>query len=184
MTPVEYQRIVETAWGLATKQGLLGLNVERIAEAVSIPLSKIKDLLPEPADAILLLVADVLRKIKITSNPALSEQDRLFDALIQGFDMAEPHKPAIQKLWRDLMWKPLLLWQIVPSFQKKIDEIAQSLTENDGYLGKSLTGLGIRAIFFNTYLTWIDDETLDLSKTMATLDQSLKQYYEMKSYII
>ncbi|WP_032112340.1 hypothetical protein [Candidatus Paracaedibacter symbiosus] len=178
----QYHHIVEITWGLVAKQGLRDLDADHIAKVALMPVAPLRTMLPDQVDIILLLITDILSKIKIVPNQTLTEQDRLFDVFMQGFDMAEPHKVAIQKLWYDLIWKPWVLWQALPPFHKKLDEMVESLTTSDGVLGQLLTDFGVRAVFFKTYLTWIDDETLDLSKTMSTLDQSLKQYYELRAY--
>lgn len=183
MTPLEYKQIIDATWAIVEGQGVGGIDTDSIATAASVSVATVRSVLPDQTSIILLLVADVLSKIQIVPNPGLSEQDRLFDAIIQGFDMAEPHKQAIAKLWNEIMWKPHTWFQILPPFQKKLDEILETLIAEGGFLQGIFTHLGVRAIFLKTFLVWIEDETLDLSKTMAALDQSLKQYYELARYI-
>lgn len=183
MTPSEYRQIIEETWVLVESHGLRGVDADSIAKVASIPVAKVRSILPDQGAIILLLVANILSKIQIVPNQLLSEQDRLFDAIMQGFDMAEQHKQAIAKLWNEIMWKPWMWPQILPPFQKKLDEIVEILMTKNGFLQEAFTHLGIRAVFLNTFLAWVEDETLDLSKTMAALDQSLKQYYELNQYV-
>lgn len=182
MTLSEYRQVIDGAWALVEVHGLR-VDADSIAKAASIPAAKVRSILPDQGSIILLLVADVLSKIQVVPNQVLPEQDRLFDAIMQGFDIAEPRRQAIVKLWGEIMWKPWMWPQILPPFQKKLDEIVEILMTKGGFLQGIFTDLGIRAIFLNTFLSWVEDGTLDLSKTMATLDQSLKQYYELNQYI-
>lgn len=184
MTPFLYQKIVHATWSLVEKQGLRDVNAESIAVYAGATVLDVKAILPDQVSIVLILVADVLAKIHLASSPLLSEHDQLFDAMMQGFDAAEPHKMAIQNLWNDIGWKPWIWLQLVPAFQKKLKEIRISLPKKDKIWEIILNDLALQAIFMKVFLTWIEDETLDLSKTMADLDLSLKQYQEFHQYFV
>lgn len=182
MTPLAYQKVVETTWSLVEKQGLRDVNAQTIAEIAAVSVGDVRAILPDQVSIILLLVADVLAKIKIIPIPQLSQHDQLFDAMMQKFDAAEPHKRAIQKLWGEVMWKPWIWVPLVPAFQKKLKEMAVCLPKSEKILTLLFTDFALQAIFVKVFLTWVEDETLDLSKTMADLDQALKQYHELNHY--
>lgn len=182
MTPSAYHDVVTASWKLAEEQGLMGLNADCIAEMTGISLIEIQSILPDQISILLLLTADILTKIQITPNQVLSEQDYLFEMIMQGFDQAEPYKLAIQKIWSDIKWKPWMLLSLLPVFQNKLTQISTSLIRKEGVLHSVFTDVALRVIFIKVFLTWIEDETLDLSQTMAALDQSLKQYAEFNEY--
>jgi len=183
MTLSEYRLVIEKTWALIEARGLNRTDADMIAAAASIPVVKVRSIVPDQGSIILLLVADILPKIQVVPNQQLPEQDRLFDVIMQGFDIAEPHKKAIKNLWHEVVWRPWMWPQILPHFQKKIDEIIEILMAKGGFVHGVFIALGVRAVFLNTFLVWIEDETLDLSKTMAALDRSIKQYYELSQYI-
>lgn len=183
MTLSEYNQIVDKAWALVEVQGLDSTDAEAIAVAASVPVVRVRGIVPNQEAVILLLVADILPKIQVTPNVQLSKQDQLFDVIMQGFDIAESRKQAIKKLWQEVIWKPWIWPQILPPFQKKFNEIVEALMAKEDFVQGVLTAVGVRAVFLKTFLVWLDDETLDLSKTMATLDQSLKKYDELSRYV-
>lgn len=184
MNPSTYHQVVAASWKLVEEQGLRDVDVNRIAAVTGLSVIEICAILPDQKSILLLLIDDVLTKIQITPHQLLSEQDYLFDMLMQGFDQAEPYKLAIQKMWNDLKWKPWILLPLLPTFQNKLTQISASLSPKQGILYPVFTEFALRTIFVKTFLTWIEDETLDLSKTMATLDQSLKQYSEFQEYFV
>ncbi len=177
-----YHQVVTASWKLVEEQGLGAVDIDRIAEVTGISLIEIRSILSDHTSILLLLIDDILTKIQTTPNSLLSEQDHLFEMLMQGFDLAEPYKLAIQKIWNDIRWKPWMFLPLLPTFQNKLTQINTSLVKKEGILYPVFTEVALRAIFIKTFLTWIEDETLDLSKTMAALDQSLKQYAEFKDY--
>jgi len=177
-----YDQVVTASWKLVKEQGLGAADIDRIAEVTGISLVEIRSILSDHTSILLLLIDDILTKIQATPNLLLSEQDHLFEMLMQGFDLAEPYKLAIQKIWNDIRWKPWILLSLLPPFQNKLTQINASLTQKEGILYPVFTEVALQTIFIKTFLTWVEDETLDLSKTMAALDQSLKQYAEFKDY--
>lgn len=183
MNPEKYQSIIKAAWDLAESSGLDKLELSQVALKTQVPLFEVEAIVPNQLSLLLLLISDVLAKIVPIKSDMLSEMDNIFDTMMAGFDTAQPHHKAIQKIWRDLTYKPLLLIQVMAPFQKKIAEFSEILIPEKTLLGDLIDTVGFQAIFIRVFLTWVEDETLDLSKTMAALDQSLKQYTQVKTYL-
>lgn len=182
MTSPSYQEIVQAAWKAVENKGLDSNIAYQISEQTGISVLEIQSIIPQSLNLLLLLTADILDKIRPLSHAGLSAHDYLFDMVMQGFDYAEPHKKAIKKLWEDVRWQPWLGGQIIPVFQKKLNEITAEVFSSS-FLLKKITEWGFHLVCFNVFLTWLEDETLDLSKTMASLDVSLKHYFDIYKYL-
>lgn len=182
MSPEKYQSIVSAAWCLAEEAGLSKLEPIYLSLKTEIPVLEIEMIIPNQALAIQLLVSDVLTRITPIKSDMLSDIDNLFDTIMAAFDTAQLHRKAIQKIWYDLPLNPLLFLQVIEPIQKKILEISDLLIPEQSKLTSLIDRVGLQAIFVRVFLTWVEDETLDLSKTMAILDQTLKQYGRVKEY--
>lgn len=181
MTPFSYQKIVQAAWQAVEKKGLDSDIAYEISKQTGISILDIQSIIPQPLNLLLLLTTDILGKIRPLSHAGLSAEDYLFDMVMQGFDHADPHKKAIKRLWEDLKWQPWIGGQVTPVFQKKLNEIfAEAFSSSLPF--KKIAEWGFHLVFVNVFLTWVEDETLDLSKTMASLDASLKYYFDIYKY--
>lgn len=123
-----------------------------------------------------------------------SVRDRLFDILMQRFDLLNPHKAGLIRLSRELPRDPL-------AFLGWAQRLRRSMAWILAAAGGAFSGdeLGIRALpgahlcqnlitiaqtkalitlWILTSRTWMSDETEDLAKTMAALDKNLARAEE------
>ncbi len=106
-------------------------------------------------------------------DPEDSVRERLFDLLMQYFDELNAHKEVALNIERGFYARPLALIkrksEIHALFQEMLDVTkAGSDPIRDQFRLRSLEG-----IFLMTYRVWKKDDTTDMAKTMATLDQHL-----------
>lgn len=175
--------MVQTAWEVVGSYGLTDNVLDKIAEKTGISILEVQEVIPDQTSLILMLMADVFSHIRTSPASGLSDQDYLFDMLMQGFDSAETHKFSIKKIWSSIAWKPWVLLPLIPAIQKKLHEMVVELSSSSSFFKKMVSEIGLQVVFLNVFFIWMEDETLDLSKTMACLDTSLKQYFEINQYV-
>lgn len=190
MSPENYEKIVQTCWNLANG-GLAALEVERIAQEVQQSPQDIRTLFPEKKHVLFALLADLKKRVVLPeqSSPErgegaqLSFDDLFFDAVFAYFDEAAAHKLAIKKLAHEVMWDPFLMIAVTPTFQEFANTLIQryypashaaaSLFDT-GY--QFMKRVGYQFLLLRVFYVWLEDDSFDSGKTMAALDQGIKQH--------
>lgn len=147
--------------------------------------------------------AALLAQTDMQGDPSDAEEtvrDRLFDILMQRFDLLEPHKDGLIRLARDLPRDPLAFLSWGQRLRQSMAWILASAGDNetggDGGYGLA-AGLGgnmdrslclgltnlvqtkaLLSLWLLTARVWETDDSPDLSKTMAALDKNLARAEE------
>jgi hypothetical protein len=177
MTPETYQRLMDSLWKLA-QGGLASLTVDRILTGIAADLeieeTEVRRLFPHRHHILLAMVEDLRRRVELPNQDhRLTPQDQIFDALMMYFEVAQPHRLTLKKLASDLIVAPRLLSQLLPPLYAVGDAIVDPyLSGREGV--SAIRTLALNGVFIYAFHTFLEDETVDLSKTMATLDQALK----------
>lgn len=108
-------------------------------------------------------------------DPTSTPRDRLFDVLMRRLDALAPHRAGVVRLWDDLPRTPLLgLWlagQLPVSMAWMLEAADLPASGVKGAL--RVQGLGL--VWLATLRAWVEDDSADLSATMAALDRALDQ---------
>lgn len=172
---VSRDNLLQWCWQAAEVGGLSGLEPSYLARRHRVPLIEIAPFLPNRTYALLLLVDDILREGDMSSSQGGRGDDYLFDAIMVYFDRAHLHHSAIAKLWSDLHWHPLEGITLLPHFTKTINSMVDQAFGEMNWLTQQMTYKAYQLLVGETFLTWLDDSTPDLAKTMAKLDHGLKR---------
>lgn len=196
MSPENYERIIQACWQLANG-GLGALEAEKIAREVQLSPQDIRSLFPEKKHVIFALLADLKKRVVLPEQSTseaeegaqLSSDDLFFDGVFTYFDEAAAHKNAIKKLANEVMWDPFLMIAITPTFQEFANYLIQyyypaprtatSLLDTGHQFMKRV---GYQFLLLRVFYVWLEDDSFDSGKTMAALDQGIKQNREYCSY--
>lgn len=102
-----------------------------------------------------------------------SVKDRLFDLIMRRFDALGPHKAAVRGILADLGRDPLAALCLVPGGMKAMAGLAEAAGVNTRLPLGPLKIKALAAVYLGTFRVWLDDESADAAKTMASLDKSL-----------
>lgn len=178
MNRKSYDIVMRSIWSLAEK-GLANLTVENIASDSGVSLLELSDLFPQQKNILLAMLEDIKQQVTMPEvDNRLTRRDQVFDVAMMYFDAAQPHRLAIKKLSEDLIWNPYLLMQVLPYLYSLGESIVMKYLPEDKdrggirYFGKKLSYNGV---FTHALYIFLADETFDLSKTMAALDNGLKK---------
>lgn len=169
--------ITEAALRLAAAHGWNKVTLEQVARAAKIPLHKIRKRFSGTAEIVPLIVHGVTQKsLKACARPKgdASAHERLFDVLMARFDQLQNHRKAILSIagagWR----QPNLLLILLPAHGEAMKRTLKFCQLGSGQACNALAPFGLSAVFLATGRVWMEDETLDMSKTMAALDRYLR----------
>ena len=171
-------RLIDAMLNLAAREGWQGVTLPAIAEGAG---AKLSELYPAWRSRMAVLAAFMRRidrevvETDFAFAPEDTARDRLFEVLMGRFDALQPHREAIQRIRAGTMRDPIasaaMMRQLGCSMAWMLEAAHLS---SDGVAGKvkiaGLTGLWLRCM-----AVWIEDDSKDMSRTMAELDRGLKR---------
>ncbi len=104
-----------------------------------------------------------------------SVRDRLFDLLMRRFDALQPHRDALLAIRRDLPGDPAAVIEMAPQGLRAMAWYLEAAGESADGVAGALRVKGLAAIWLHCLRVWFEDDSEDLSKTMAALDKALSQ---------
>jgi AcrR family transcriptional regulator len=103
-------------------------------------------------------------------------RDRLFETIMRRLDAMTAHKDALRNILRDLPYSPLSACSLAAGpFNRSTRWMLAAAGLDGGGLIAELRRRGLGLIYLAAVRAWLDDDTQDLSKTMAALDRRLRQ---------
>ena len=101
-------------------------------------------------------------------------RDQLFDILMARFDLLNRHKKAIKLIYKKTVpFDPLASAQGLNNLTKSMKTILNIAGIPTGTLLGCVKIKILSAIFFRSFIAWLDDDSTDMAKTMAILDSDL-----------
>lgn len=104
-----------------------------------------------------------------------SIRDRLFDLLMRRFDALQPYRQALSALRRDLRGDLPVLLSLAPQGLRALGWYLEAAGESADGMAGALRVKGLAMVWLHCATVWLEDDTEDLSKTMAALDKALAQ---------
>src|SRR4051812_27049874 len=163
---------------LVETQGWTDLSFAEIAEQAGVPIAEAHRLYPSKTAVLLGLSRAIDERILsgLDADPLEgSAKDRLFDIVMRRFDVLKADRNAYRRLMRQLPRTP-------NAFAALLCQLRRSLALTLEAAGISASGLkgalrlkGLLAIYVAGLRVFANDESEDLSKTMAEIDKRLGQ---------
>jgi ubiquinone biosynthesis protein COQ9 len=163
---------------LIETQGWIDLSFAEIAEQAGVPIAEAHRIYPSKTAVLLGLTRALDERIlnSLVVDPLEgSAKDRLFDIVMRRFDVLKADRNAYRRLMRQLPATP-------NAFAAMLCQLRRSLSLTLEIAGISASGLkgalrlkGLLAIYGAGLRVFANDESEDLSKTMAEIDKRLGQ---------
>jgi len=176
-TDMSRDQMLEACVEAIVEKGWKGFSLTDVARQMGRPVSELQREFPTVSDipqaVITQIDGDMLDAVEGEDFKAVSPREALFEILMARFEAAEHYKDFIRVLWRD--WPSDMLSALLIA-SKGVGSMAWVL-DRAGLGGTGLSGMmriqGLTLLYLYTVKVWLDDDTADLSKTMAALDQGL-----------
>lgn len=169
-------RIIDAALSLARVQSWGHCGVRDIAQEAGVDLAEFYEYFDDRNDVLQAYGRRLDRQVLETfSEPdyEASPRDRLFDILMERFDLASGDRDAIRSVISSARTDPkqcaIGLPHLCGSMTKMLEAAGLDTTGLRGAIRVAAVSVGILWVM----KTWVDDETEDQSKTMAALDKFL-----------
>ena len=163
---------------LVAEKGYGGVTLREVGAAAGLGVAELYRLYRDkPA-----LVAGFLRRVDdavltgtaAALDPEETARDRLFDVMMRRYDALRPHRAVVRALRRAAGRDPVLALALAPALRRSMAAMLEAAAvPGDGLPGLLRQG-GLLALHHAVSRVFEDDDTADLSKTMAALDSRLK----------
>jgi AcrR family transcriptional regulator len=171
--------LIDASLALATCQPWSEITLQDIARDAKMTLPELHELIQDKFDILIALGRRIDKKtLENIGSMNLNDpnHDRLFEVLMVRFDVMNEHRTGLCALLKDLRRNPK---DALLSFPLLCQSMGWMLEAAHIPVGEGVKGmarlLGLGTAFIRATHIWMDDETQDLSKTMAALDRILKQ---------
>jgi AcrR family transcriptional regulator len=170
-------RLIDAALKLAAERGWREVTLAEIARAAGASLADTYRVMPSRG-AVLdgfarRIDAEVLGADAVEED-SVRARDRIFDVLMRRFDALQRHRSAVAAILRDSYRDPLAALASAPQFLRSMRWMGEAAGLPMDGLGGALRVKAIGAAWAGALRTWLSDESPDLSRTMAALDQRLR----------
>jgi ubiquinone biosynthesis protein COQ9 len=176
MEDTEFDRaLVAAVFEQAALTGWRGLSVVDAARAADLPLDRARARCPGPAAALMRfgLIAD--QAALAESSTEAAPRDQLFDLVMRRFDVLQQHRAGMLALLRHLPTDPALALALSAATGRSMGWMLEAAGVSASGLTGRLRVAGLVGVWLYTLRAWKDDESADLSGTMAALDKALDQ---------
>ena len=170
--------VLDAFLALIAEKGFAEVTLRDVAAAADLGLADLYRLYPDKvalAAAFMARIdAAVLAGTPGQVDPEETARDRLFDVMMRRYDALRPHRDALRALRRAGTRDPLLALALGPALRRSMGAMLEAASLSSEGLPGALRQNGLLAIHYAVSRAFDRDETLDLSKTMAALDNRLK----------
>ena len=116
-------------------------------------------------------------------DPESTERDRLFDVMMERFDVMSDDRDALFSILDTLYCDLPQTFMFFPHVKVSMDRmLGLAGIDTQGPCG-TLKSVGLFGVYLYTLRSWKNDKSIDLSKTMAALDRALEQAEQMAAFL-
>lgn len=172
------QKAVAALLSLAAMRPFAEINLADIAQEAGLSLTALHGeitCLPELLSAWSLQVDEAMMRGIDSPRREDSPRDRLFELLMARFDALHEQRAAAQSILRGLRVNPPLALGTLPLLARSMHWTLEAAGLATSTPKGGLMLAGLTALYLKTLHVWLDDDSTDLSRTMAELDKNLAQ---------
>jgi AcrR family transcriptional regulator len=173
------QAMIAAFLRLLAEKGWHGFALRDVAEAAGVGLAELYTAFPSRIALVAAFMAGVDRQVLAGTAPSLDPdetvRDRLFDTLMRRYDALRPHREAVAALAEGLARDPVAALALSRAMDRAMGAVLEAAgVAADGWRG-ALRRKALAAMHLPVLRVWLNDDSADLSKTMAALDHRLKR---------
>lgn len=172
------EKALDAFLGLIAEKGYADVALRDVAQSAGVGFADLYGVYPDKislAAAFMARIdAEVMAATPSSVDPEETPRDRLFDVMMRRYDALRPHRAALRALRRAGTRDPMLAIAMGPPLRRSMAAMLEAASVASDGLPGALRQNGLLAIHYAVSRVFDRDETQDLSKTMAALDNRLK----------
>lgn len=170
------ERVVSGALDLSSRMGWDMITMADIADKAHITLAELSEIFDDKTDVLAAYGRMVDKKVLESCqdfDPSTPEKDRLFEILMERFDILNKDRAAVCSILHSFLPDPKQAVIAVPHLARSMAWMLEAAKIDTGGIKGAIRVAGFSVIYLSVLRTWMKDDTQDLSQTMATLDRAL-----------
>lgn len=170
-------RAVKAGLAIAAREGWNGVTFRSIAEETGAGLADLHDVFDDRFDLLSAYGRMVDRRMleHMGKEHGGSPRDRLFDLVMERFDILNEDREGLVAVLHGLKTDPKQLVLSLPHLGRSMSWILEAAgISTFGWQG-AVRIAGMTGLYLKTLHCWMDDESEDMSATMAALDKNLER---------
>lgn len=166
---------------LLGERSFSSISCAEVAAHAGVPLGEMRAAFATPHDLLDAFLRDIDRQVLAEGTPEdgidMEEpaHERLFEVLMRRLDALEPHRPAIASLLRSARRDPRLAATLLAHGARSQRWMLAAAGITATGLEGDIRARGLAFLFARVVEVWLTDEDPGLSRTMAYLDDALRQ---------
>lgn len=171
--------IVKLALDLGAELGWAYVTLSDVADKAEISLAQLHDHFDDKTDILIALGRIIDRRVLAALDDAgdaeASARDRLFDVLMERFDILNDYRDGVVAVLHSFKFDPKQAVISCPHLCRSMTWMLEgSGVDTNGFRGAAKI-VGLTGVYLRVLKTWKDDSSPDLGRTMAALDKHLGQ---------
>ncbi len=170
------EQAVTAALDLAAERSWDGISLADIAARAEIPLAELFDHIEDRFDILAAYGRMIDRRVlEAASGPdsGLSIRDRLFDLLMERFDVLNENRAGVTSIIKSFCYDPKQAVISLPHLGRSMSWMLEAAGADTGGVKGAIKVAGLSGLYIKTLRVWKNDESPDMGKTMAALDKYL-----------
>ncbi|MSO71626.1 MAG: TetR family transcriptional regulator [Alphaproteobacteria bacterium] len=170
-------RVIDAALGLAAEKGWRRLSLAAVARRAGLSLAGLYELTPSRAAILAAAMARGDRAMLAAAGELSGDpvRDRLFDLVMRRLDTLSPWRESVAAILSDLGRDPQAALCALPGFACSLDWMLRVAGAEAAGVAGMVRRHALAVVYLLTLRSWINDDSADQGKTLATLDRTLKQ---------
>ena len=183
----DYPRlIVDNALELAAEKGWAQTSLSDIAAAAGLSLAALHGTYPSKTAIVAAYTTRVDEAVLNDIDSELadkSSRERLFDVLMKRFDAMNPHKQAVRSILRASTSDVEALARGPLSLYRSMRWMMEAANIPSSGVRGQLRIKGLALIYLAVLRIWFNDDSEDMSRTMASLDRQLHRAERLLGFL-
>ncbi|MBK1671208.1 hypothetical protein CKO28_24710 [Rhodovibrio sodomensis] len=175
---IDLAELAEHALAIADDRGWNGVALREVAKRAGLSLAALYRHCPSKWALIRAYARRIDDQVADSIEPEDLEEparDRLFEVLMNRFDALGDHKPAIRSILDCTLRDPGQAFGGYTQLRRSMTRMLEAADISTSGVRGELRINGLGGVYLLALRTWLDDDSADLSKTMAALDGYLRR---------
>ena len=165
--------LIGAAFDLAAREGWSRVSVAAAARSAGLPLDRARARFPTRA-SILMKFGSAADQLALSDVPDSGpSRERIFDVIMRRFDALQANREGVLALLRALPFDPGTALLLGAATRGSMGWMLEAAGLSASGLRGRLMAQGLVAVWLYTLRAWTQDDSPDLSGTMAALDRAL-----------
>lgn len=171
-------RAIDAALDLAARMPWDAITMTDIADKTHTSLAELSDIFDDKTDILIAYGRMIDKKvlaIHVNPDPSSPERDRLFEILMERFDILNDNRAAVISILKSFTLDPKQAVIGLPHLGRSMAWMLEAAGIDTNGIKGAVKVTGLTAVYLNTLYHWMKDDSGDLPKTMAALDCGLSR---------